>query len=118
MLVLMPKGKMLTVRFSEEMIAEYNAAAEIHRARSGSEHLHRFVVSTIEEARRKVSTKEWEHLVKEKLTALQIRGKQKAQQRQMSLGMRPSPAMKPRDIPIIGTAKAHEEVPLRKQKKA
>jgi hypothetical protein len=116
MLELMGKQKLLTVRFSEEMIAEYNAAAEIHRARSGSEHLHRFVVSTIEEARNKVTHKEWESLVKQKLTDLRLRGKEKLQQRQMSLNAKPTPSVTPLHIPIR-TAKAHQEEPLRKQKK-
>jgi hypothetical protein len=55
------------------MLAEFAAAADLNRARSVSEAVHQFVVSTIRETRLKTPAKEWDKLVKEKLRAIQER---------------------------------------------
>jgi hypothetical protein len=66
-------AKLLTVKFSAQMLAEFAAAAEINRARSVSEAVHQYVVATILETKSHTPAKQWDALVKEKMRIIQMR---------------------------------------------
>lgn len=68
-----PKPKMLTVKFDLKTYMDYSAAVEVLRGRSMSEHIHQFVIRSIEEARRKVSEEEFRAVIDKKLRELKER---------------------------------------------
>lgn len=75
------KTKLLTVRFDEVMYAGLAVAADVHEARSVSEHVHNFAVATIREAKKQMTEVEFHELVQAKLKEIEAKGKQKAKER-------------------------------------
>lgn len=75
------KPKMLTVKFDLHTLAEFSATAELNRARSMSEYVHRFAVRQIEETKKRVDLKTFEEMYRRKLADMQERSAQKAKER-------------------------------------
>ncbi len=77
------KKKLLTVKFELRTLAEFAVVAELNRARTVSEFVHRFAVRTIEEAKTKqqVSEEEFERRTLEKQALIMERSVLKSAQR-------------------------------------
>lgn len=74
----MTQDKLLTVKFSERMLAEFHAAAEVLGARSSSALVHTFAADKIKEAKLDAGDVGFRKLVKAKLEEMQARSADKA----------------------------------------
>ncbi len=79
--VLKEKPKLLTVKLPLSVLAEFAAVAQIRSARSVSEYTHRFVVQSIEEARKQVGNEAFNEIAEQKKADIEQRSKQKAAER-------------------------------------
>jgi hypothetical protein len=85
MLVTLPEQKNLTVKLDIELLAEFAVAVRILRGRSVSAHLHHYIVSQINDARKMVPPDEFRRMVEEQKELT----KERSESRSRAVTLRP-----------------------------